>query len=202
MRGMRLFGVSAVLAVGGAAASTASAAIYLSGVVWYGANASGGSNTEPAEFDNIVGTGNFAGTINSAARGTTFLLADGANNFSYAGVFGGYNGLSLYFSTDAGPFNRAFGSAPDLVVYGTTSPLTPLAGSQVQTNGQFSGTVAYAGNSSFTIGDRIITVTQFVSDGGSGRFTLSVAAIPSPAGMAVLAFAGAVVARRRRGAHA
>lgn len=200
MRAMRLFGVGAVLAVSGAVASTASAAIYLSGVVWYGATPTGGTGTEPAEFDNIVGTGNLPGTINGAARGTTFLLAEGANVFTYSGVFGGYNALSMYFSTDAGPFNRAFGSAPDLVVYGSNAPLTPLAGSQVQTNGQFSGTVAYAGNSSFTIDDRVITVTALNVDGGAGTFTLTVTPIPAPAGVGALAAAGLIAARRRRAA--
>lgn len=201
MRAICLFGVGAVLAVGGAAASTASAAIYLSGVVWYGANANGGTITEPGEYDNIVGTGNFGGVINGAARGTTFLLGDGDNVFSYDSVGSNYNGLSMYFSTDAGPFSRAFGSAPDLAVYGGASPLTPLLGSLVQTNGQFSGTVAYGGNSSFTIGDRLITVSAFNSNGnGSGTFTLNVTPIPAPAGMGALALAGVIASRRRRAA--
>lgn len=201
MRAIRLFGVGAVLALGGAAASTASAAIYLSGVVWYGANASGGTITEPGEYDNIVGTGNFEGRINLAARGTTFLLNDGDNVFTYDSVGGNYNGLSMYFSTDAGPFSRAFGSAPDLAVYGGASPLTPLLGSLVQTNGQFSGTVAYGGNSSFAIGDRVITVSAFNSSGnGSGSFTLHVALIPAPTSVGVLAAAGVLAVRRRRAA--
>jgi MYXO-CTERM domain-containing protein len=199
MRAIRWFGVGAVLAVSGSVASTASAAIYLSGVVWYGASANGGTTTEPAEYDNIVGTGNFEGRINAAARDTTFLLNDGANSFSWDLVGGNYNGLSMYFATDAGAFNRAFGSAPDLVVYGSSSPLTPVAGALVQTNGVFSGTVAYGGNSSFVIGDRIITVTAFDSIGnGSGRFTLNVTPIPTPGGVGVLALAGVVAARRRR----
>lgn len=195
MRVNFVFGIGAVLM----AASSASGAIYLSGVVWYGANVNGGTITEPGEYDNIVGTNNNSGRINLAARGTTFLLADGDNVFQYDQVGGGYNGLSMYFSTDAGPFNRAFGSAPDLAVYGSTSPLTPLLGSLVQTNGQFSGTVAYGGNNSFTIGDRVITVSAFNTSGnGSGSFTLNVALIPAPTSLGVLGLAGLAAARRRR----
>lgn len=182
------------------AGSVASADIYLSGVVWYGANVNTGSTvTEPAEYDNIVGTGNFEGVINVTPRGTTHLLLDGTNDFTWRGVGGNYNALSLYFAETADPFSRPFGSAPDLVVYGSNAPLTPAVGALVQTNGQFSGTVAYPGNSSFTIGDRIITVTQFnVSLVGTGNFQITVTPVPAPAAMGLLASAGLFAARRRR----
>lgn len=195
MRASHVVGLGLLLVAG----SVASADIYLSGVVWYGANASGSTTTEPAEFDNIVGTNNIGAVINNAPRGTTYLLQDGTNNFEWRGTFGGYNALSLYFSESAGPFSRPFGSAPDLVVYGSNAPLTPAVGALVQTNGQFSGTAAYPGNSSFTIGDRIITVTQFnVSLVGTGDFQITVTQVPAPAAMGLFAGAGLLVARRRR----
>lgn len=194
MRASKLVGLGLVLFAG----SVASADIYLSGVVWYGAGANGTTATEPGEYDNIVGTGNFEGVINGTPRGTTHLLLDGANNFTYGGVGSNYNALSLYFATDAGAFSLPFGSAPDLVVYGGNSPLTPAAGALVQTNGQFSGTFAYGGNSTVTIGDRIISVTQFNHAGGQGTFQLSVTPVPAPAGLGALAAAGLIATRRRR----
>lgn len=192
MRTSNLIGLSLFLVAG----SVASADIYLSGVVWYGANASGSTVTEPAEFDNIIDTNNIGVAINNTPRGTTHLLVDGTNDFSWIGT--GFNALSLYFSETADPFSRPFGSAPDLVVYGTNTPLTPVAGALVQTNGQFSGTVAYPGNSSFTIGDRIITVTQFnvLATAAGGNFQISV--VPAPAALGLLAGAGLLAARRRR----
>lgn len=197
MRCSQLLGLALVAGATSFSSGLASGQIYLSGAVWYGADANGSTLTEPAEYDNIVGTGNFGGRINATARGTTFLLNDGDNLFTYDSVGGNYNAISMYFSSDAGPFNRAFGSTPDLVVYGSTSPLTPMVGALVQTNGQFSGTKAYAGNNSFTIGDRTVVVTAFTATGqGNGTFTLTV--VPSPAGLGVLAAAGTFAGRRRR----
>jgi hypothetical protein len=197
MRCSQLLGLALVAGAASFSSGLASGQIYLSGAVWYGADANGSTLTEPAEYDNIVGTGNFGGRINATARGTTFLLNDGDNLFTYDSVGGNYNAISMYFSSDAGPFNRAFGSTPDLVVYGSTSPLTPIVGALVQTNGQFSGTKAYAGNNSFTIGDRTVVVTAFTATGnGNGTFTLTV--VPSPAGLGVLAAAGVFAGRRRR----
>jgi hypothetical protein len=191
MRASNLVGLSFFLVAG----SVASADIYLSGVVWYGANSSGSTITEPAEFDNIIGTNNAEAVINNTPRGTTHLLVDGTNDFSWIGT--GFNALSLYFSETADPFSRPFGSAPDLVVYGTNTPLTPVIGALVQTNGQFSSTAAYLGNSSFTIGDRIITVTQLnVSLVSTGNFQITV--VPAPAAFGLLASAGLLAARRRR----
>lgn len=195
MRASNFVGLCLVLVAG----SVASADIYLSGVVWYGANSSGSTVTEPAEYDNIVGTNNAEGVINASPRGTTHLLLDGANDFSWRGVGSNYNALSLYFSESADPFSRPFGSAPDLVVYGSNTPLSPVIGALVQTNGQFSSTAAYLGNSSFTIGDRIITVTQFnVSLVGTGNFQITVTPVPAPAAFGLLASAGLLAARRRR----
>lgn len=194
MRASYLVGLSLVLAAG----SVASADVYLSGVVGYGANASGSSTTEPGEFDNILGTSNLGVTINGAARGTTFLLVDGNNDFTYTGMWSGYNALSLYFESTAASLVRPFGSAPDLVVYGSDTPLTPVAGALVQTNGVFSGTVAYPGNSSFTMGDRVITATQFTGGSGSGILRLNVTVVPAPAGLGALAGAGLIATRRRR----
>ena len=180
------------------AAGLASGQIYLSGAVWYGADANGSTLTEPGEYDNLLGTSNFEGRLNGTARGTTFLLAEGNNAFSYDLVGGNYNAISMYFSTDAGPLNRAFGSAPDLVVYGSDLPKSPILGALVQTNGTFSGAVAYGGNNSFTIGDQVITVTAFTAiGGGNGRFTLTVTQVPSPAGLGVIAAAGVFAGRRR-----
>lgn len=195
MRVSNLVGLGFVLVAG----SVASADIYLSGVVWYGAGATGSTLTEPGEYDNIVGTANIEGVINATPRGTTHLLLDGENNFTYGNVAGNYNGLSMYFATDGGPFSRSFGSAPDLAVYGTNSPLTPIAGSLVQTNGQFSGTAVYPGNSTFTIGDRTISVTQFTATGlGNGTFQITVRQVPAPAGLGMVAGLGLVATRRRR----
>lgn len=193
----QFFSCLAVSALSGLAAS-AHAQIYLSGVVSYGANASGASITEPAEFDNILGTGNFAVTINGQARGTTFLLLDGANLFTFSGVFSQYNALSLYFAPTGAPFSRPFGSLPDLVVYGSSVPQTPAAGTLVQTNGQFSGLGAYSGATSFTIGDRSVSVTAFTFSptSGSGSFELTV--VPSPSALGFVGLAGLAALRRRR----
>jgi|GEM_PF-5414478 len=198
MRYSQLVGSGLVLFAASLSCGLASGQIYLSGAVWYGADAAGSTLTEPAEYDNIVGTSNSEGRLNGTDRGTTFLLNDGANNFTYDLVGGGYNAISMYFSSDAGPFSRAFGSTPDLVAFGSTTANTPLLGALVQTNGQFSGTKSYAGNSSFTMGDRVVTVTAFTHSNGSGTFTLTVTAVPSPAGLGVLAAAGGFACRRRR----
>ena len=195
MRASNLVGLGLVLIAG----SVASADIYLSGVVWYGADGNGSTLTEPGEYDNIVGTANIEGVINATPRGTTHLLLDGVNNFTYGNVASNYNALSMYFATDGGPFSRPFGSAPDLVVYGSNTPLIPAVGALVQTNGQFSGTAAYLGNSTFTIGDRVISVTQFTASGlGTGTFQLTVRQVPAPAGLGLLAGLGMVATRRRR----
>lgn len=184
-----------VVAVSGLTMS-ADADIYLSGVVSFGANANGASISEPAEYDNILGTGNFAVTINSQARGTTFLLNDGPNAFTFTGVGGGYNALSLYFAPTGAAFSRPFASLPDLVTYGSTAPLTPAVGTLVQTNGQFSGLGAYSGATTFTIGDRTVSVTGFTFSNGSGTFELTV--VPAPSAAAMLGLSGLVATRRRR----
>lgn len=180
------------------AGSVASADIYLSGVVFYAANANGSSASEPAEFDNIVGTNNSEGSVNGALRGTTFLLQNGDNDFAYGGVWNGFNALSMYFSATSDPFARPFGSTPDLVVYGSDVPLTPVAGAMVQTNGQFSGLAAYSGNSTFTLGDQTVTVTQVTASSNGGTFRLTVRQVPAPAGLGMLAGLGLVATRRRR----
>jgi hypothetical protein len=186
-----------VLAVAGLA-SAASAQIYLSGVVSFGANSNGFSITEPAEFDNIVGTNNSPVTINSQPRGTTFLLSDGPNAFSFAGVFGSFNALSLYFAADGAAFSRPFGSAPDLAVFGFNGPQTPVVGASVQTNGQFSGTVPYSGATSFTLGDRSVSVTDFTFNPNFGRGTFVLTVVPAPSAVALCGIAGLVATRRRR----
>jgi hypothetical protein len=186
---------SLLLVIAGLTAS-AQGQIHLSGVVSYGANASGGSVTEPAEYDNIIGTGNFAVTINGQARGTTFLLNDGPNAFTFTGVGSGYNALSLYFGPTGDAFARPFGSIPDLVTYGSTSPLTPAAGTFVQTNGQFSGLGTYSGATSFSIGDRTVSVTGFTFSNGSGTFELTV--VPAPGAAALIGLGGLLGTRRRR----
>lgn len=192
--------LSVCLVVGALAgvATPAHAQIYLSGVVSYGANASGASITEPAEFDNILGTGNFAVTINGQARGTTFLLLDGANLFAFSGVGSQYNALSLYFAPTGAPFSRPFGSLPDLVVYGSSAPQTPAAGTFVQTNGQFSGLGSYSGATSFTIGDRTVSVTAFTFSPTSGLGLFELTVVPSPSVLGVVGLAGLAALRRRR----
>lgn len=195
---MRAVFVPAFVAAAAGLSASASAQIHLTGVVSFGANASGGSITEPAEYDNIIGTGNLPVTINGQPRGTSFLLLDGDNEFTFTGVGGVYNALSFYLDADSG-FDRPFGSAPDLAVFGSNTPNTPGAGVLVQTNGQFSGTTPYSGATSFTIGDRTVSVTgfTFTSTAGAGTFRLTV--VPSPAGLAMLGLGGLVLSRRRRG---
>ncbi len=185
----------AVAAAMACVAASAQGGIYLSAVVAYIADANGASVSEPAEFDNIFGSPNFAVTINGAPRGTTFLLGEGANPFTFTGS-SNFGALSLYFSDTADPFSRPFGSAPDLVVYGSTMPLTPAAGTLVQTNGQFSGLTPYSGATSFTIGDLTVSVTGYTFNGqSSGTFELTV--VPPPASAALLGL-GALAIRRRR----
>lgn len=153
--------------------------VFLSGVVSYGADAAGASTTEPAEYDNLPSSPNAAVTINGQPRGTTFALTPGVNNFLYSGVGGNYNALSLYFSSSGDPFNRPFNSFPDLVVYGFASPLTPIAGIAVQTNGQFSGTLPYSGAVTHMIGAYTVRVTGFTAVSGNGSFQLTVTAPPA-----------------------
>lgn len=192
---LRSAAVALALAAG---SSAASAQIYLSGVVAFGANSTGSSITEPAEFDNIVGTNNLPVTINSQPRGTTFLLSDGPNAFTFSSVFSNYNALSLYFSGSAAAFSRPFGSAPDLAVFGSNTPQTPAIGAAVQTNGQFSNTVPYSGASSFTLGDRSVSVTGFTFDPNFGRGTFELTVVPAPSAVALCGIAGLVATRRRR----
>lgn len=186
----------AVLAV----AQASRAAIYLSGAVSYVANGTGSSISEPAEFDNIVGTGNSELVINRQARGTTFALAEGANDFAYSGVFGGWNALSYYFDTSPAAFGRPFASAPDLAAYGFDAPLTPVAGALVQTNGQFSGLSAYAGNSAYVVDGMTVAVTGFTSANVDGRGTFQITlSVPEPAPVAFgAALAPLALLRRRR----
>ncbi len=183
-----------------ALASMAQGQVWLSGVVNYSTFFGGSSSSEPAEYDNILGTGNSAITINGAPRGTTFPLVVGVNDFTTS-LQGGYNGFSLYFATNANPFNRPFGSTPDLVTYGYGStPLALTPGSLVQTNGQFSGLAVYSGATSVTIGNYTLSVTGLgISvNGNSNTFQITVREIPAPGAGAMLALAGLVAARRRR----
>jgi hypothetical protein len=174
--------------------------------VSYGANAQGSSITEPAEFDNLPPTGNFEVVINGQPRATTFALSQGLNNFTYSGVSGNFNAMSLYFAPTGAPFNRPFGSVPDLVGYttdiggGNSPPLTPVAGAGVQTNGQFSGTVPWSGASVFNNGAFSINFTQytFTTNLGSGTFQLQVTQVPEPALTGVLAVPFCLLIRRRR----
>lgn len=177
---------------------TAHAALFLSGVVSFSANSAGSTTSEPAEFDNIVGTGNSEVTINAQPRGTTFALTPGTNNFTFSGVFGGYNALSLYFAPTSALFSRPFGSLPDLVSFANPDATTPTLGSFVQTNGQFSGTLPWTGASSFTADGLAVTVTQLALSGGSGTFQLTVNAVPEPTSAVLLATAPLALCRRRR----
>jgi len=183
-----------------ALASMAQGQVWLSGVVNYSTFFGGSSSSEPAEYDNILGTGNSPITINGAARGTTFPLVVGVNNFTTS-LQSGYNGFSLYFATNANPFNRPFGSLPDLVTYGYTNvPLALNPGALVQTNGRLSGTLPYSGATSVNIGDYSLTVTGLgiVVNGNSNTFQITMTQIPAPGAGAMLALAGLAAARRRR----
>ncbi len=190
-----MFGVAAIAA--GVCSTSASAQLWLSGAVQYLAGANGQSVSEPAEYDNIVGTNNSAFSINGAPRGTTHALTLGANTFTFTRP-GGYNALSFYFGTTADPFSRPFASMPDLVVYGADSPLTPAVGAGVQTNGQFSGTLPWSGAGSFTSGDWTVTVTAFTANTTDGTFTLTVTQVPAPGAAALLGLGSLASMRRRR----
>ena len=178
--------------------SSAQAQLWVSGVVHYNANETGSSNTEPAEYDNIAGSANDPFAINGAARGTTFALGLGANNFTFTRP-GGYNALSFYFGTTADPFARPFASMPDLVAYSFNGALlTPAVGAQVQTNGAFSGTIAWGGQSSFTSGDWTVSVTELNLGSSESTFVLTVRQIPTPGAAAIMGLGGLMAAGRRR----
>jgi uncharacterized protein (TIGR03382 family) len=185
-----------VLAAALALPASAHAQIFLSGVVGWGADVNGDSITEPGEFDNIVGTGNAAVTINNSPHGTTFALPIGVHAFTFIRMGREYNALSLYFADNGNAFNRPFGSAPDLAVFGVTAPNIPAAGARVQTNGQFSGTIAYSGATQFSSGGLTARVTAFTASNGSGTFEITV--VPAPAGLAAMGLAGLALSRRRR----
>ena len=190
-----LAAAAAVMALG---TSSAHAQLWLSAAVQYNADGSGSSISEPAEFDNIVGTGNSEFSINGTPRGTTFALGLGNTTFSFTRP-GDYNALAFYFDTTADPFARPFGAMPDLVVYGLGGmPLTPAPGADVQTNGQFSGTLPWGGQSSFTSGDWTVTVTEFNLGTNESSFVLSVVEVPTPGATALLGLGGLVLTRRRR----
>jgi hypothetical protein len=200
-----VYGLAALPVVLSVLAGTpaAEAQPFLSGVVAYVANSNGGSISEPSEYDNINGTGNFGVDINGQPRGTTFALSLGLNNFTFTNPGSEYNALSLYFAPTGAAFSRPFGSVPDLVGYTMGSgPLTPVAGAGVQTNGQFSGTVPWSGASVYSDGAFNVTYTQLTPTAGAtpGTFQLEVTAAPEPTLAALLAapFCFCLLARRRR----
>ena len=182
------------------AATSANAAVFLSGVVSFGANAQGSSVTEPAEFDNLPASGNFAVAINGQPRGTTFLLNMGANDFTFAGVQGGFNAVSLYFAPTGDPFSRPVDSMPDLVGYTLGGgALTPAINSLVQTNGQFSGTLPWNGASIYSDGSAQVSFTGMTYNGtNSGTFQLTVAAVPEPILAGTFLAVPLLTMRRRR----
>ncbi len=191
-----LCGTAALAAV--VCCSSAQAQLWVSGVVQYNANATGSSTTEPAEYDNILNTNNSPFEINGAARGTTFALSLGANNFTFTRP-GGYNALSFYFGTTADPFARPFASMPDLVAYNFNGTvMTPAVGALVQTNGQFSGTLPWGGQSTFTSGDWIVAVTELNFATSENTFVLTVRQVPTPGAAAIMGLGGLMAAARRR----
>ncbi len=182
--------------------ASASAQAWLSGVVTYSSFSDGSTSSEPAEYDNIVGTNNSELIVNSAARGTTFALTPGVNNFTTRYI-SGYQSFSLYFSSTSAAFSRPFASAPDLVVYGYTNiPLTPAAGIAVQNNGQFSGTSPYSGATTYTVGNYELSVSGLVINVGgtntSNTFQITMREIPAPGALGLMSVAGLLASRRRR----
>ncbi|MCE7975557.1 MAG: hypothetical protein DYG92_14750 [Leptolyngbya sp. PLA1] len=194
-----LFGVGSL-----ALAASAHAEVWLTGVVNYSTFFGGSSSSEPLEYDNILGTGNSPITINGAPRGTTFPLSVGTNDFTTS-LQQGFNGFSLYFSTNEGPFDRPFNTLPDLVTYGYSNQPLPLdPGAMVQTNGQFSGLLPYSGATSVIIGDYSVSVTGLGIgvNGNSNTFQITVTPVPAPSAAAALCLAGVAAIRRRRTTHA
>jgi hypothetical protein len=183
-----------------ALAATSRAAVNLSAAVSYGADGAGSSTTEPGEFDNINGSGNFALTINGQPRGTTFLLNLGTNDFTFTGVSSPFNALSLYSAPTGDPFSRPSNSMPDLVGYTLgTGALTPAVGSQVQTNGTFSGTLPWSGASIYSDGSLNVSFTDMTYNGNNaGTFQLTVAPAPEPTLGAAAFLAVPLLAPRRR----
>lgn len=207
--------VAALAAVTGAfALSTAARADgpYLVGFVLYRCTPDGTAINDPYFY---TSNGNISAYRQSLTDGTgstqnvaiSFPLSLGANTFTFSpsGLAdpGSFAGVQLYFNATGTPFQPIGpGVAPDLAAFVPTgsSPWASVpAATQVIGYGDSYGTlVPYGGATSFTVGDRVITMSSLDIDHlPSGSMTLSVAIVPAPAALPLLALA-ALAARRRR----
>lgn len=133
--------------------------LYLNGAVSYFYNpGSNGAQVGDAEYDSF-NTPNSSLYLNGVTE-TPIALSSGLNTVLVTGQ-SGFLGLGLYFTTTGTLLDGAshFQAAPDLAVL--SGAAVPAAGVQVATIGQYSGTAAYSGATSFAIGDRILSVTHW-----------------------------------------
>jgi hypothetical protein len=146
----------------------------------------------------------------------SYLLAEGDNVFNYSGAQsfdpGPFGGIEVFFSSTAASYNPggAAGVAGDLVAATPTDGsgvfFHPAAGTLVRSydninSGNNPGLAPYSGATSFTVGDRVVTITAFDSNTfPNGTFTLNVtaAAVPEPGHWILIGSAGAMVVMVRQ----
>lgn len=207
--------VAALAAVTGAfALSTAAYADgpYLVGFVLYRCTPGGTAINDPYFYTSNGGLVAYRQTLTDGNGSTqnvaiSFPLSPGANTFTFSTSGfadpGSFAGVQLYFNATGTPFQPIGpGVAPDLAAFVPTgsSPwaYVPAATQVISYGDSYGPLVSYGGATSFRVGDRVITMSSLDIDRvPSGSMTLSVAIVPAPAALPLLAFAG-IVARRRR----
>jgi len=186
LRGVLFASFLAVLPMGAARADS----IYLTGALSFGSDALGNNTSNPGEYDTFNAlTGNSNMNIGALTQGgvSSILLLPGSNTFVANTGYAPTVALGLYFSSTASR-SYAFSEAPDLVAIDVSGSGLAFGstGAQVGNYGQVSGLSTYAGNTSFILGDKKVTVTDLsLNSGAAGTITFEVTdvgvAAPTPA---------------------
>lgn len=207
--------IAALAAVTGAFALSTAAhaqAPYLVGFVLYRCASDGTAINDPYFYTSNGGLVAYRQTLTADTGSTqnaaiSFPLSLGANTFTFSPSGsadpGSFAGVQLYFNATGTPFQPIGpGIAPDLAAFVPTgsSPwaYVPAATQVISYGDSYGPLVSYSGATSFTVGDRVITLSALeINQVPAGSMTLSVAIVPAPAALPLLALAG-IVARRRR----
>ena len=178
---------------------SASAALYLNGVVNSGVDSAGTHLFGPAEYDSFD-TENTDIYLNSLNPHVPIALTSGNNSISVALADSNFNALGLYFTTTNVLLPNTSGNKglmPDLMVFknGATF-VTPTAGTAVATFGQYSDLKPYTGATYFDIDGQRVSVTLW----NGSTLNLSVSAVPEPSSLvlALTAITGGLMRYRKR----